>query len=80
VALLQHLERVEQLLAEEILALAVIGLRGEYRDRVLRQPVAAERGLAAPDGKDITRRAVFLLDPPGRRAVVGELLRLRREV
>src|SRR6516165_7231253 len=45
VALLQYLERVEQLLPEEILPPPVIALGGQHCDGVLRQPVAAERGL-----------------------------------
>ncbi len=48
-ALLEHLERQQKLLPEEIFALAVIGLGGEHAHRVLGQLVAPEVGFAAPD-------------------------------
>ncbi len=82
VALLQHLERVKQLLPEEILPPPVIALRGQHGDGVLRQPVAAERGLTAPDREqDISRHAVLLLDRAQRAAVLGgELFALLGEI
>src|SRR5262249_23850169 len=42
VALLQHLERVEELLPKEILPPSVITLCGKHGDGIFRQPVAAE--------------------------------------
>jgi hypothetical protein len=81
-AVLQHLERVQELLAEHLLAAAVIALRGEHGDGVLRQPVAAERGLAAPDREQhVARHAELVLDRRERTGVLGgELLGLRRQV
>src|SRR2546430_13004788 len=56
VALLQHLERVEELLPKHILAPPVVALGGKHGEGVLRQLVAAERGLAPPDRKQNAAR------------------------
>jgi cold shock CspA family protein/ribosome-associated translation inhibitor RaiA len=82
VPFLQHLERVQQLLPKEVLPPAVISLRGEHGDGVLRQLVAAERGLAPPDREeDIARHAELLLDRGKRPGMLGgELFALRGEV
>ena len=81
VSLLQHLERVEQFLLEHVLAASVVALGRQHGDGVLRQLVAAESGLAAPDRQqDIARNAVLLLDRRKRAAVLGrEFLRLLGE-
>ena len=51
-AVLQHLQRGQELAAEHVLAPAGIGLRRQHADRVVRQLVAAVGGLAAPDRQD----------------------------
>jgi hypothetical protein len=80
VALLHHLERVEELLPEHVLASSVIALGGEHRDAVLGQLVGAEVRLAAPDRQQhIARHPGLLLDRGQRASVLGrELLRLPR--
>ena len=80
-ALLQHLERKQELLAEHVLAPPVIGLRRQHRDRILGQLIAAKGGLAAPDREQhIARDAELLLDGAQRRVVIGrELLALLGE-
>ncbi len=71
-ALLQHLQRVEELLPKEILPPSVITLCGKHGDGILRQPVAAECRLATPDREqDISRHAELLLDCGERAAVLG---------
>ena len=66
------LQRIEQFLAEPILAAAVIALRRKHADGVVRQLVAAKRGLAAPDRQDHVRRhAEFLLDGGEHGTVLG---------
>ena len=71
-AVIQHFERVEQLLQEHVLAPTVIGLRGEHGDAVLGQLVAAERSLAAPDREQhIGRHPEFLLDRGKGASVLG---------
>ena len=63
VPLLQDFQRGEEFVAEHVLAPPDVGLRRQHADRVVRQLVAAERGLAAPDRQDHLRRhAVALLD------------------
>ena len=48
-AVLQHLQRVQELVAEKILALAGEGLRRQHLQRVVRLALGAEIGFAAPD-------------------------------
>src|SRR4029079_16268326 len=48
-AILKHLQRMQKLVAEEILALADISLRGEHPDGVLAAKFAREAAFARPD-------------------------------
>ncbi len=74
-------KRVQEFVAEEILALAGIGLRRQRADGVERQLVAAVVGLARPDRQhDVAGHADLALDAGERVAVLrGELLAARGE-
>src|SRR5260370_37617819 len=74
--------RVNELMTKDILAPPIISLRGEQGDGVLRQLVAAERGLAAPNRKqDVSGHTELLLDRGERARVLGgELFRLLGEM
>ena len=62
-AVLQHLQRVQQLGAEQVLAAAEIGLGGERLDDVIVRPVRPERRLPAPDGQhELALHAELALD------------------
>ena len=81
VATLQDLQRQQKLLAEFILALAVIGLRRQNTNCVLGIGGAAVIGFAAEDREqDGGRHAVLPLDGVERAAILRqELAALRRE-
>ena len=69
-AVAEHLQRQDELVAILILAAADIGLRRQHAHRVVRQRVAAVIGLAAPDREhDGRRHAEALFDPLKARAV-----------
>src|SRR5450759_1697561 len=62
-AVLQHFQRVQEFVAEEILALTDIGLRRQHADGVVRLFFAAVIGLAPPDRQHhIARHAERFLD------------------
>jgi hypothetical protein len=77
-AVLQHLDRVEQLGAKQVLAAAEVGLRGKRLDYVVARLVRAERGLAAPDGEHElaldTQLALDLAEPLGVLGLQGTAL------
>jgi hypothetical protein len=76
VALLQHLHRQQEFVAEHVLALAHIGLGGEHAHRVVLLIGVAEVGLAAPDREQHwTRHTELLLDRIEGRGVLGAQLR-----
>ena len=77
-AVLQHFQRVQEFVSEEILALADIGLRRQHADGVERQLVAAVIGLARPDRQhDIAGHAELFLDARQRVVVLrGEFFAL----
>ncbi len=78
-AVLQHLQRGEEFVAEEILALAGVGLRRQHADGVEPVMFAAVVGLARPDRQhDVARHAELFFDARERALVLrGELLALR---
>ena len=80
-AVLQHFQRVQEFVAEKILALADIGLRRQHAQRIVRLPFGAVIGLARPDRQHhIAGHAEHLLDARQRVAVLrGEFLALRGE-
>ena len=72
-ALIEHLERIDELPLEHVLAPAVEGLRGEHGDGVLGQPITAECRFSAPDRQqDAGGHAEALLDCIERGAVLAE--------
>ena len=82
VALVQHLEGIEQLLPEHVLAAPIIGLGRQHGDGILRQLVGSEGRLASPDREQhISRHPELLLNGSQRAAVLGcKLLRLFRQM
>ncbi len=80
-AVLQHLQGVQEFVAEEILALADIGLRGQDAQRVVRLAFGAVISLARPDRQHhIAGHAEGFLDARERGAVLrGEFAPLRGE-
>ena len=80
-AVLQHLQRGQELAAEHVLAPPGVGLRRQHADGVVRQLVAAVSGLAAPDRQQHRGlHAELPLDRIERRAVrVEEFLALGGE-
>ena len=78
-AVLQHLHRQQELVAEHVLALAGISLGGEHAHRVEAILGVAEVGLAAPDREQHRpRHAELLFDRGERRGVLGAKLRAFR--
>ena len=81
-AVLQHFQRRQELVPEEVLALPVKALRREHTGRAVREFISAERGFAPPDRQhDLRRHAELLLDAGKRRAVlIEQLTALRGQV
>ena len=76
---LQHFQRQQELVLEHLLTLADISLGREHPDRIVRQPVGAKIGLAAPDRQQhVARHPELLFDRLERRAILLAQLRAAR--
>ena len=70
-AVLQHLQRMQEFIVEEFLALADIGLCRQHADGVIGQLIAAIVGFARPDRQhDTSGHAEFFLDARQRVAIL----------